>query len=124
MIDEKDIRFSEKKVDDSWKEQIEREKGAARPSESQAAKKDSSPKPTSKPFLSLLNSLVFQAMMHLGEIPNPETREGEVNLEAAKEVIELLLAVRSKSLGNTSPEETEFLNSALSELQLKFSGKI
>lgn len=124
MIDEKDIRFSEKKVDDSWKEQIEREKGAARPVEPQAVKRDATPKPTSKPFLSLLNSLVFQAMVHLGEIPNPETREAEVNLEAAKEVIELLVAMRAKSAGNTSPEETEFLNSALSELQMKFSGKV
>lgn len=124
MIDEKDIRFSEKKVDDSWKEQIEREKGAARSAEPQTSKKDSAPKPTSKPFLSLLNSLVFQAMLHLGEIPNPETQQAEVNLEAAKEVIELLIAMRAKSAGNTSPEETEFLNSALSELQMKFSGKI
>ncbi len=124
MLDEKDIRFSEKKVDDSWKEQIEREKGVVRAAESQAPKKDAAAKPTSKAFLNLINSLVFQGMYHLGEIPNPETQEREVNLEAAKEAIELLTAIRTKTTGNTSVEETEFLNSALSELQMKFSQKI
>ena len=123
MNDDKDIRFSEKKVDDSWKEQIEREKGLHRASDVPSSKKESA-KPTSKLFLNLLNSLVFQAMYHLGEIPNPETQERELSLEGAKEAIELLLALRTKSAGNLSLEESEFLTSALSELQLKFSQKV
>ena len=60
-------------------------------------------------------------MMHLGEIPNPETQKREVNLEAAREIIDLLGQLKEKSQGNLSAEEMDFFNSLLPELQLKFS---
>ncbi len=121
-MDDKEIKFTEKKVDDSWKEQVTREKGAAdsRPKES-SPRKSAAAAETSKPFLNLLSSLGYQAMFHLGEIPNPETHQPEINLEAAREVIDLLLAVKAKTEGNLSPEEAEVFQNLLPELQLKFS---
>ena len=120
MQPEKDIKFSEKKVDESWKEQAAREVNAAMPVAS-------SPKPqqtqTSKIFLNFVTSLGLQTMIHLGEIPNPETRTKEVNLQAAREIIDLLNHLKAKTEGNLSAEEKDFFDSVLPELQMKFAEK-
>jgi hypothetical protein len=122
-MSDKEIKFTEKKVDDSWKDQVTREKGNAPeprsvPAESSAKKTAAK---TLKPFVSLLSSLGYQAMFHLGEIPNPDTQQPEINLEAAKEIIDLLLSLKEKTEGNLSPEEAEIFRTLLPELQLKFS---
>ncbi len=127
MTEPKDIRFTEKRVDESWKEQIARDKGANAPSASSLTKEESSrasaPKQTSKPFLNFLNSMAFQAMMFLGEIPNPETRQKEIHLDAAKEAIDLLASLKQKTEGNLSAEEADFFNTLLPEIQIKFAEK-
>ena len=130
----KDIRFPEKKVDSSWKDDVTQKKeGQHSPSTSA---KSSTPQPasptsqksatvkTSKPFMNLISSLGFQALMHLGEVPNPATQEREVNLEVAQEMIGLIQSIKEKTLGNTSAEETELLLSLLSELQMKFADRV
>ncbi len=120
MPDDKDIRFTQKKVDESWKDNIVREREKA-PSSSQTPAK---PQPkTSKPFLNLLSTLGLQAMMHLGEVPLPDGSPAEINLDAGREMIELLMAVQAKSAGNLSPEEKEVFDSLLPELQMKFAQK-
>ena len=129
---EKDIRFTEKKVDENWKEQTSKEKGkivppgggAAQSSPQSKADEKPSAAATSKIFLNLLSSLGVQAMMHLGEIPNPETREKEINLEAAREIIDLLAELRKKTTGNLSAQETEFFSQVLPELQMKFAKQL
>ncbi len=126
---EKDIRFTEKKIDESWKEQTAKEKGKAESSSTGSPQPKEQPpledkqSPTSKPFLNLLNSLGFQAMMHLGEIPNPETKVKETNLEAAREIIDLLIELQKKTRRNLSVQESEFFNQVLPELQMKFAQK-
>ncbi len=132
MENNKDIRFVNKKVDESWKEQASREKEtlANRPdtkgsaSSSSASKPSAQPAaelPTSREFINLLSSLGYQAMMHLGEIPEPSTGQKEVNLEAAKEIIDLLAALQVKTEGRRSSEESQVLKSIVPELQMKFS---
>lgn len=121
---DKDIRFTEKKIDESWKDQAAREKGKAGDSPATPAADKSKPgtePKTSKPFLNFITSLGFQAMMHLGEIPNPETKTREINIDAAREIIDLLVDLKAKTQGNQSPEESRFFTSALSEIQLKFA---
>lgn len=112
----RDIRFSEKKVDESWKEQIENVKEKT-PREASAEKKPE----TSQVFLNLVQSLGYQALIHLGEIPNPMTNERETQLETAKESIDLLICLRDKTKGNLSAEETEMLKALLAQLQFKFA---
>ena len=122
MSENKEIKFTEKKVDESWKDQVNREKGTVGPSNrGNAPQKPPNAAKTSKPFVNLLSSLGYQAMLHLGEIPNPETRQPEVNLEAAREIIDLLASIKEKTEGNLSPEEAEVFQGLLPELQLKFS---
>jgi len=127
---EKDIRFTQKKIDESWKEQAALDKGSDSASSgpkkdptSSATSQTAQPK-TSKPFMNLITSLGLQAMIHLGEVPNPETQKNEVNLEAAREVIDLLQAVHEKTTGNVSQEETKFLEQLVPELQMKFAQKV
>lgn len=119
MTPDKDIRYIEKKVDESWKDQVARDKFGSAPAASTAASKQT-PQSSSPAFLNLLNSLAYQAMFHMGTLQSPEA-PAEVNLEAAKETIDLLIALKQKTRGNCSAEEETFLESAVAELQLKFT---
>ena len=121
MEPDKDIRFTEKKVDESWKEQTENIKEKAVSPEPAVKAK---PAETSKTFLGLIQSLGYQALMSLGEIPNPMTQQTEVNPEGAKEAIDLLIAIREKTEGNLSDDEKKMVDMLLSQLQLKFSQSV
>lgn len=129
---DKDIRFTEKKIDESWKEQAFREKVTQPKTTPKSAPEPpvDTPKPvkadsakTSKPFFNFINSLGFQAMIQLGEIPNPETNVKEVNLDACREIIDLLNSLKEKTQGNWGDEEEYFFTRFLPELQLKFASK-
>lgn len=114
---DKEVRFNQKKVDESWKEGVAREKGTS----------PSPAEPETKPALSFtafLTSLGYQTLMHLGEIPHPETQERSLDLEAAKETIDLLILLESKTQGNRTPEEDQLLKNLLSQLQIKFVEKV
>ena len=121
MTDDKEIRFTEKKVDESWKEQATRERESQNPNQTRGT----SPRPqTSKVFVNFLTSLGFQTMVHLGEMPNPQTQQKETNLEAAREVIEFLIQLKAKTQGNLSREEEKIFTEILPELQMKFAQKV
>jgi hypothetical protein len=127
MEPDKDIRFTEKKVDESWKEQAEsvKEKAAAAQTSAKAKPEAKSKlSETSKHFLSLVQSLGYQALMHLGDIPNPMTQQTELNPEGAKEAIDLLIALRDKTQGNLSDEEKKMLETLITQLQIKFSQSV
>lgn len=127
MEPDKDIRFTEKKVDESWKEQAESVKEKAAATQSSAKSKPdakSRPAETSKTFLSLVQSLGYQALMNLGDIPNPMTQQTELNPEGAKEAIDLLIALRDKTQGNLSDEEKKMLETLITQLQIKFSQSV
>ncbi len=117
---DKDIRFPEKKVDSSWKDQISRDRTVS--SEPMAAKAPSAGSIKTNPeFMNFLKSLATQALMSLGEIPHPMTGQREVDPASAKEMIDLLGVLKLKTQGNCSPEENVIFTSVLPELQLKFS---
>jgi uncharacterized protein DUF1844 len=71
-------------------------------------------------FKNLILNLATTAAANLGEIPNPFSREKEVDLEGARQVIDLLQSLRLKTRGNLTPEETELLDSLLYDLRTKF----
>jgi len=120
MAFDKDIRFPEKKVDSSWKDQISRDRVVA--PEPSAAKPTSVGNVKTNPeFMNFLKSLATQALMSLGEIPHPMTGQSEIDPASAKEMIDLLGVLKLKTQGNCSPEENVVFTSVLAELQLKFS---
>ena len=58
--------------------------------------------------------------LFLGQIPNPKTGEGEVNLELAKMFIDQLAMIQEKTRGNLTNEESTVLRNALSNLQMAY----
>jgi hypothetical protein len=60
------------------------------------------------------------AALFLGQIPNPKTGEGEVNLELAKMFIDQLDMIQEKTRGNLTSEETTVLRNAISNLQMTY----
>ncbi|HXH28006.1 MAG TPA: DUF1844 domain-containing protein [Candidatus Polarisedimenticolia bacterium] len=71
-------------------------------------------------FKNLILNLATSAAAGLGEIPNPYTQQTEVDLEGARQMIDLLLALQVKTRGNLAPEESSLLESLLFDLQTKF----
>ena len=53
----------------------------------------------------------------LGQLPNPATGEKQINLRAAKSVIDSLEMLEIKTDGNLTAEEEKLLSTALANLQ-------
>jgi len=144
---DKDIRFTQKKVDESWKSQVETER--LKPNQPDATKKSSDLKSPKEPqqqktqtpsenteqksateeegsvsFEQFLNSIGVQAMIQLGVIPNPVTRQQEVDLEAARETIDIITMLKTKTEGNCTERESSFLSQMLYQLQSRYMGLI
>ncbi len=60
------------------------------------------------------------AALFLGQIPNPKTGEGEVNLDLARMFIDQLAMIQEKTRGNLTNEEATILRNTLSNLQMAF----
>jgi Domain of unknown function (DUF1844) len=60
------------------------------------------------------------AALFLGQIPNPKTGQGEVNLELAKMFIDQLAMIQEKTRGNLTNEEATVLRNAISNLQMAY----
>lgn len=71
-------------------------------------------------FFNYIASLGFQAMIFLGEIPNPLTNQVDRNLKQAKFLIDTMVVIRDKTTGNLSKEEAELINGSIYELQLRY----
>ena len=68
----------------------------------------------------LILNLATTAAANLGEIPNPFTRQTEVDADGARQVIDLLQALQLKTRGNLGAEEHELLESLLYDLKSKY----
>ena len=77
--------------------------------------------PTSPAFLRLLDMLAQTASLYLQGVPDPATGRRAVDLNASREIIDTLLAVREKTRGRLSFEETDALEGLLGELQLVYT---
>jgi cell division septation protein DedD len=74
----------------------------------------------SQHFIEFVMMHAQNAALFLGQIPNPKTGEGEVNLELAKMFIDQLAMIQEKTRGNLTNEETTVLRNALSNLQMAY----
>jgi hypothetical protein len=74
----------------------------------------------SQRFIEFVMMQAQNAALFLGQIPNPQTGKGEVNLELAKMFIDQLGMIQEKTRGNLTNEETAVLRNTLSNLQMAF----
>src|SRR3954447_3397802 len=71
-------------------------------------------------FIEFVMMQAQNAALFLGQIPNPQTGEGEVNLELARMFIDQLAMIQEKTRGNLSNEEAAVLRNTISNLQMAF----
>ena len=71
-------------------------------------------------FATFVFSLSTSALMNLGELPDPQTREVHKNLPLAKQTIDILGMLRDKTKGNLDGDEENLLSNLLYELRLKY----
>jgi Domain of unknown function (DUF1844) len=74
----------------------------------------------SQRFIEFVMMQAQNAALFLGQIPNPKTGEGEVNLELAKMFIDQLAMIQEKTRGNLSGEEAAVLGNTISNLQMVY----
>ena len=71
-------------------------------------------------FSTFVMSLASSALVHLGEVPDPETGKTERNEELARHTIDVLSMIDEKIRGGLSDEESGLLRDVLYELRMKF----
>jgi hypothetical protein len=77
------------------------------------------PKP-SRGFESLVNFIAQNTAMVLGAYPDPRTGQPILDLEGARELIDMLDALREATRGNLAPEDDRLLLDVLGSLKLSF----
>ena len=78
------------------------------------------PTPTSPAFLALLDMLAQTGLVYLEGVPDAAGRR-QPNVAGARQIVDALLALREKTAGKLSFEETDALEGILGELQLVFT---
>ena len=71
-------------------------------------------------FSAFILSLNASSLIHLGEIPDPQSRERSVNIPAAKHTIEILEILKEKTVGNLDEDENKLLDDILYNLRMKY----
>jgi Domain of unknown function (DUF1844) len=74
-------------------------------------------------FAAFVISLSTQALAHLGEIPDPTEGGVRVDLDAARQMIDILVILRDKTKGNLDNAENTLLENALYDLRMKYVEK-
>ncbi|MBI3332599.1 MAG: DUF1844 domain-containing protein [Candidatus Omnitrophica bacterium] len=112
----------QKKVDEAWKAQVEKERVLR--SETAPAEEKASASPGEQADLRFfLSSLSMQAMTALGELPHPVTNQRHEDLEQARTLIDILGMLKEKTKGNLTGEEASLLDGVLYELRMKYVAK-
>jgi hypothetical protein len=102
-----------------------------------AAPGDKPPEPASPPhqsgqqeaplplnFSTFILSLSTQALVHLGEIPNPIDNKVTTELLSAKHMIDILGILKEKTKGNLDSSESGLLDTVLYDLRLKYVERV
>jgi len=108
-------RQSHKKVDESWKESVEKEKQEPKTKEGFV--------PPEADFKFFITTLTLQASIALGQITNPSTGKTEKDPVQAKFLIDTLAMLQEKTKGNLVKEEADLLENLLYELRTAYLAK-
>jgi hypothetical protein len=71
-------------------------------------------------FTSFIMSLATQVLVQLGEMPAPEGMEIPIDLDAARQTIDIITMLQRRTKGNVSTEEARFLDEVLHSLRVSF----
>ncbi len=105
-----------KKVDESWKDNVEKEKIVTESENTGPGTQESN-------FSSFASTLGMQAFFSLGEFQDPASPENKIDLAQAKYLIDILQTLSDKTTGNLSEEEALMMKELLYGLKMKFVEK-
>ena len=71
-------------------------------------------------FNSLIFSLSSSALLHIGEIADPQTGQKRIDLPMAKHSIDIISMLKDKTQGNLDDEEQKFIDNILTDLRLRY----
>jgi hypothetical protein len=77
-----------------------------------------------KDIKAIIVLLATQAMINMGEIPDPITHDSREDLDGAATFIELVEVLSDKTKGNLTPEEDSFLVEVRANLDKVYRKKI
>jgi hypothetical protein len=79
---------------------------------------DSAPAAPPASFEFLIHTLFTQALMALGRIPNPITKQSLVNMATARHFVDTLTMLEQKTAGNLTADERRLLEEIQHQLRL------
>jgi len=115
--EEEEIR--RKKIDDTWKESVAKEKLKGDGSAPQAQEEY----PQEINFGLFLSSLMIEGLIALGEVENPVTKKKEINLGQAKYIIDIISMLEEKTKNNLTADEKNAVEQVLYELRMRYVSK-
>lgn len=71
-------------------------------------------------FATFVLSLASNALVQLGEMPDPETGKSLANLALARQTIDIVSMLREKTKGNLTDGEAKLLDTLLYDLRIKY----
>lgn len=74
-------------------------------------------------FSTFILSLASSALVHLGEVPDPDSGETRCNLDVAKHSIDILSMLQCKTRECLDADEHRLLEGLLYELRIKYVAK-
>lgn len=113
---EENLKNNEKRVDESWKNAVSKEKGSADAKNNEPAIEVN--------FGLFITGLMMEAVMALGDLENPVTHKKDTNLQHAKILIDTLVMLKDKTKNNLSKDEEEAMSSILYDLRMRFVAKV
>ena len=81
---------------------------------------DASPAVPPVTFTSFLISLGSSALVHLGEIPDPESGVSTTDLKMARHTIDVIALLHDKTKGNLDEDEARLTDALLFDLRTKY----
>jgi hypothetical protein len=77
--------------------------------------------PSEVTFIGFVLSLAHTAAYHFGDVADPMTGQtGQVNLAAARQIIDILTLLEQKTRGNLTAEERQLMEQLVYELQMRY----
>lgn len=89
-------------------------------SEPGPAPQQGEPEPPNTLFTSFLDSLIVNAYMALGLVRHPYREDTQIDVQGARQMIDVIEMLAVKTKGNLTTEESEYLKAHLAELKLAF----
>lgn len=71
-------------------------------------------------FSNFILSLNTSALIHMGDIPDPQSRQRIYDIQSAKQTIDILELLKKKTEGNLDAEETQLLDDVIYDLRMKY----